>query len=49
MDFLTLFGDIILYPLSIEANSMDNPLTVTVVATFIGIGFVRMVRRLLCT
>ncbi len=48
MEFLTLFGDIVLYPLSVEVNTMDNPLTLAVVASLIGIGFTRMVRRLLC-
>lgn len=48
MEFLTLFGDIVLYPLSVDVNTMDNPLTLAVVASLIGIGFTRMVRRLLC-
>lgn len=48
MEFLTLFGDIVLYPLSVEVNTMDNLLTLAVVASLIGIGFTRMVRRLLC-
>lgn len=48
LEFLQLFGDIVLYPLSIDVNTMDNPLTIVVVATFIGIGFVQFFRRLLC-
>lgn len=48
MDFLTLFGDIVLYPLSIDVNTMDNPITVGVVATLIGLGFYRILRRILC-
>lgn len=48
MDFLALFGDVLLYPVSVEANGMDSPFTVIMVATLIGLGFVRLLRRLLC-
>lgn len=48
LDFLDLFADIVLYPMSIEVNNFDNnPLTVVAVASLLGIGFIVIIRRLL--
>lgn len=46
LDFLDLFADIVLYPMSIDVNSLENPLTIISVASLLGIGFVVLVRRL---
>lgn len=46
-EFLEMFADIILYPMSIDVNSFENPLTVVAVASLLGIGLILLVRRLL--
>lgn len=46
-EFLELFADIVLYPMSIEVNSFENPLTIIAAASLLGIGLVLLVRRLL--
>lgn len=48
LDFLNLFSDVILYPMSIEVNNFDNPLTIIAVSSLLGIGFISILRRLLC-
>lgn len=48
LDFLGMFSDIVLYPLSIElVNFDDNPLLVISIATLFGLGCVSFLRRFL--
>lgn len=46
--FLEMFADIVLYPMSIEVNAFENPLTIIAAGSIFGVGLVVLVRRLLC-
>lgn len=47
--FLDMFADIVLYPMSIEVNNLqENPITIIAVASLLGIGFISILRGLLC-
>lgn len=46
VEFLDLFAEVILYPLTIEINNLeDNPLTVIAVAALFGLFCVKFLRR----
>lgn len=47
-EFLEMFADIVLCPMSIELNTFENPLTIIAAASLFGVGLVVLVRRLLC-